>query len=67
MPINPDAVIELFTVPEVADMLRVCDETVRRLQHGRRIPFHKVGGRVRFLKSDIVEYIDKQRVEKIGS
>ena len=67
MPINPDAVIELFTVPEVADMLRVCDETVRRLQQGRRIPFHKVGGRVRFLKSDIVEYIDKQRVEKIGS
>ena len=67
MPIDPDAAIELFTVPEVAGMLRVCDETVRRLQQGRRIPFHKVGGRIRFLKSDIVEYLDKQRVETIGS
>ena len=67
MPIDPDAAIELLTVPEVAGMLRVCDETVRRLQHRRRIPFHKVGGRVRFLKRDIVEYLDKQRVKTIGS
>ena len=67
MPINPDAAIELLTIPEVAGQLRVCEETGRRLQYRRKIPFHKVGRKVLFLKSDVVEYLEKQRVGTIGS
>ncbi|OGG51356.1 hypothetical protein A2704_03790 [Candidatus Kaiserbacteria bacterium RIFCSPHIGHO2_01_FULL_54_36b] len=59
-------VIELLTVVEVAALLRISIPSVRRLQQGRHLPFIKVGGSVRFDKSDIVEYLKKERVESIG-
>jgi excisionase family DNA binding protein len=63
--IDSDPNIELLTVPEVAELLRVSISGVRRLQRRRLIPFFKVGGGVRFTKSDILSYLQKQRVEPI--
>ena len=57
--------IELLTIKEVADLLKVSIQTVRRLQQGRQLPFIKVGGAVRFSKSDLVEYLKKARVESL--
>ena len=57
--------IELLTVKEVAELLRVSLPTVRRLQQARRLPFIKVGGCVRFAKSDIIEYLKRERIEAI--
>lgn len=65
MPIDSPS-IELLTIPEVAKILKVSASGVRRLQQGRHIPFHKVGGSVRFAKEDIVSYLAKHRVEAIG-
>ncbi len=58
--------IELLTINDVADLLKVSITTVRRLQQGRHIPFIKVGGAVRFAKSDLVEYLKKARVDAIS-
>ena len=57
--------IELLTIKEVAMLLKVSLMTVRRLQGGQ-IPFIKVGGAVRFAKSDIIEYLKRARVEAIN-
>jgi len=58
--------IELLTVADVAELLAISVSGVRRLQQARQLPFVKVGGSVRFAKSDIVAYVRKRRVESIG-
>lgn len=57
--------MELLTVTEVAKLLKISVLTVRRLQQRRLIHFVKVGGSVRFVKSDIVSYLEKNRIEPI--
>jgi excisionase family DNA binding protein len=57
--------LELLTVSEVAEFLKLSVPTVRRLQQQRRIAFVKVGGRVRFTRSDIAAYLQKRRVSSI--
>jgi excisionase family DNA binding protein len=56
---------ELLTIPEVAELLKVSESTVRHLQQQRQIPFIKVGGSVRFTKSDVNSYLEKRRVRSI--
>jgi len=58
--------IELLTIKDVSDLLKVSQVSVRRLQQGRHLPFLKIGGSVRFSKKDIVEYLKKVRVESIS-
>ena len=55
-----DTSIELLTIKEVAQLLKVSPVSVRRLQYGRHVPFIKVGGSVRFNRRDIVEYLKKE-------
>jgi excisionase family DNA binding protein len=59
--------MELLTIKEVAQMLRISIPGVRRLQTARHIPFFKIGGSVRFSKSDIVAYLERSRIEAIGT
>jgi excisionase family DNA binding protein len=58
--------LELLTIHEVARLLKISVSSVRRLQQRRRIPFVKVGGSIRFIKSDLLSYVDRERVESIG-
>jgi excisionase family DNA binding protein len=60
---DPNSTIELLTIVEVAEVLKISATGVRRLQQARQLPFIKVGGSVRFLKRDIIVYLEKQRVE----
>jgi excisionase family DNA binding protein len=66
MSIDPNSNVELLTVAEVAEQLKISVSGVRRLQQTRQLPFIKVGGSVRFFKSDIFAYLKKQRVGSIG-
>ena len=66
MPVEISAALELLTIAEVAKLLKISVPSVRRLQQQRRIPFFKVGGRIRFERSDIVAYLQKRRVHSIG-
>lgn len=65
MPIDSHSAIELLTITEVAEVLKISVQGVRRLQQQRNIPFFKVGGSIRFSKNDIVSYLEKSRVESI--
>jgi len=58
--------LELLTIHEVARLLKISVSSVRRFQQQRRIPFVKVGGSIRFIKSDLLSYVDRERVESIG-
>ena len=58
--------VELLTIKDVAELLKVSQTSVRRLQQGRHLPFIKVGGSIRFAKTDIFEYLKKGRVEAIS-
>ena len=55
----------LLTIGDVAKLLKVSPQTVRRLQSDRIIPFIKIRGSVRFAENDIVEYLKKARIEAI--
>jgi excisionase family DNA binding protein len=65
MSIDGDLALGLLTIPEVARLLRISVQSVRRLQHQRHIPFVKVGGCIRFAKSDLASYLEKRRVRSI--
>jgi excisionase family DNA binding protein len=45
--------VEVFTVKEAAEFLRVTPETVRRLCRRGKIPFAKIGSDYRFLQRDL--------------
>jgi excisionase family DNA binding protein len=65
MSIDSNAPIDLWTIADVADWLKISISGVRRLQHARKIPFVKVGGSIRFFKSDVVTFLRKRRLEAI--
>lgn len=58
---------ELLTVADVARLLKISVSSVRRLQRRRQLPFVKVGGHVRYTRSDVAEYLTRQRVEAIDT
>jgi len=64
---NSDPVVQLLTVRQTAELLRISPSGVRRLQEKRFIAFIKVGGNVRFAMSDIVSYLEKRRVRPIDT
>jgi excisionase family DNA binding protein len=65
-PTDSSPVIELLTVQEVAKLLKISASGVRRLQQQRQIPFVKVGGSVRFARDDLVSFVARQRVDRVG-
>jgi excisionase family DNA binding protein len=67
--IQPTGVVpepKLLTVPEAATILRISASSVRRLQQCRRIPFFKLGGSIRFARSDLLSYLARQRIDPVG-
>jgi excisionase family DNA binding protein len=65
MSIDSGLLPELLTIPEVAELLRISEPTVRRLQQRRQIAFRKVSGSIRFARSDVAAYLEKRRVSAI--
>ena len=66
MLVDSNPTLELLTLTEVADLFKISLSGVRRLQQQRCIPFIKIGGSIRFIKSDVVSYVEQVRVESIG-
>jgi excisionase family DNA binding protein len=58
--------VELLTIADVARILKVSASSVRRLQQRRLIPFLKVGGAIRFASADLMSFLERQRVERVG-
>jgi excisionase family DNA binding protein len=63
---NADKKIKAFFTPdELAELLAISKPTVYRLVGKRQLPFHKIGGVLRFKKADIDKYLETGRVEPI--
>jgi excisionase family DNA binding protein len=67
MSIDCDPSIDLLTIREAANLLRLSVSGVRRLQRQRRIPFVKLGGSIRFDRRDLANLVNKNRVQTIGA
>ncbi len=52
--------MQLYTLEEVADILRVSVSTVRRMINDGELKAKRVRGQLRVLKSDLEEYISSQ-------
>jgi len=63
---KPTGSTGLLSIAEAAKLLGVSASGMRRLQQERRIPFFKVGRRVRFAGTDLAAYLAKSRVESVG-
>lgn len=50
---------EVLTVKEAAAFLKVSIPTIYQLKARKEIPFRKIGGSLRFLKSELIDYIKK--------
>jgi excisionase family DNA binding protein len=67
MSIDCDPPIDLLTIREAANVLRLSVSGVRRLQRQRQIPFIKLGGSIRFDRRDLISLLNKNRVQTIGT
>ena len=52
---------EVLTIDEAADYLKVSASSVRRLVEENRIPFFRIGNRVRILKTGLVAALSRPR------
>jgi len=55
----------LITPDELSDFLKISKSSIYRLIEGRKIAFCKIGGSLRFRKSDINEYVEQSLIEPI--
>jgi excisionase family DNA binding protein len=51
--------IEFLTTEQLAEFLGLSKTSVYRLISGRKILFYKLGHNIRFKKTDVLEYLDK--------
>ena len=61
-PSNPEELPDVMTVPELAAFLRISEKSVYALVSGKRITHMKVLRCVRFLKRDVLRYLQENRV-----
>ena len=56
-----------LTVNEVAELVKLSVQTIRRYTMNREIPFHKIYRAVRYKKSEIEQWIEKREAGKAKS
>ncbi|HKK54303.1 MAG TPA: helix-turn-helix domain-containing protein [Patescibacteria group bacterium] len=56
---------KLYNIDELSDLLSVSKITIYRLVESRSISFYKIKGCIRFSENDVLEYLDKNRIEPV--
>lgn len=49
----------ILSIDDVANLLQLSEKTIRRKMADKDIPYRKIGGKVRFIRTEIVEWIDR--------
>jgi len=57
--------IEFLNTDQLAILLGISRTSVYRLISRRMIPFYKIGHNIRFKKSDVLDFLDKNCVESM--
>jgi excisionase family DNA binding protein len=61
---QPAPIDPLLTMDELCDVLKVEPATIYQLTYRGKIPHYKIANRLRFRQSEILAWIDEQRVNK---
>ena len=54
-----------LTPDDLAEFLAISKTTIYRLVAKRQLPFHKLGGSLRFRKDEIEKFLENGRIEPI--
>ena len=54
-----------LTVTEVAVMVRLSVQTIRRYTRKKQIPYHKINRTVRYKKSEIEQWVEKREASSV--
>jgi excisionase family DNA binding protein len=54
-----------FTPEELAEFLSVSKATIYRLVGKRKLPFHRIGGMLRFKRQEIENYLENERIDPV--
>lgn len=57
---SPD-LMPLLTLPEVADILRTSEKTVRRLVAAQQLPCLRLGRQLRFIPADVFRWLSARK------
>jgi len=61
---RPAPIDPLLTIDELCDILKVEPATIYQLTYRGKIPHYKITNRLRFRQSEILSWIEEQRVTK---
>ncbi len=54
-----------YTTKELQELLGISLPTIYRIINSRKIPVFKVGHSLRFLREDIISYLESNRIDQI--
>ena len=57
--------IEFLNTSQLAKLLGLSKTSIYRLISSRSIPFYKIGHGIRFKRSDVLDYLENNRVKSI--
>lgn len=57
--------LKLLSIKDLGELFNISKATAYRIVEGRKIPFYKINGLLRFSENDILEYLKENRVEQI--
>lgn len=57
--------LKLLSIKDLGKIFNISQSTAYRIVDGRKIPFYKIGGVLRFSEKDILGYLDENRIDQI--
>lgn len=57
---------KLYTIDQAAKFLAVSKITMYRLVETRKIPFYKIKSCIRFAENDLLDYLDRNRIDPVN-
>jgi excisionase family DNA binding protein len=57
--------LKLLSIKDLGEIFNISKTTAYRIVEGRKIPFYKINGVLRFSEKDILSYLDENRIDQI--
>lgn len=56
--------LKLLSIKDLGKIFNISQTTTYRIVEGRKIPFYKINGLLRFSEKDILKYLEENRVDQ---
>jgi len=57
--------LKLLSIKDLGRIFNISKSTAYRVVEGRKIPFYKINGVLRFSEKDILSYLEENRINQI--